>query len=170
MASPKRSPKRQNSRPIINRLWPFMPRKETCDRSGRVRFASPPPASGAACHMARFAISEVNITLCLRRDHWDLRTVVMGPSPLWCQAAAFLNYRNRASSPKTRKDLALAASERCPLELFPQLAYRKFQSQQTLFYNIQLMKRSNREWPASTQKKKSQCGTLGLKELIFNRD
>src|SRR6476646_6934476 len=49
MESPKSSPRTQNSRPNIKRLWPLMPRNETDDRSGSLRLASPLAASGAAC-------------------------------------------------------------------------------------------------------------------------
>src|ERR1700686_1082833 len=48
MTMPKPRPKTQKRRPIIRRRWPSMPRKETDERSGSLRAASPPASSGWA--------------------------------------------------------------------------------------------------------------------------
>src|SRR5207253_7466196 len=42
MARPKRRPKTQTSKPKRRSLWPLTPRKETLERSGSLRLASPP--------------------------------------------------------------------------------------------------------------------------------
>src|SRR5271154_3771680 len=47
MVIPKARPKMQNRIPHKRRLWPFTPRKFTCERSGSLRLASPPAASWA---------------------------------------------------------------------------------------------------------------------------
>src|SRR5437763_4536152 len=82
MARPKSRPKKQKSNPTINKLWPFMPRKLTEERSGKVKFASPPSGAAAACHMARFANSEVNIYFMPPKRSWDLRTGICKSEPV----------------------------------------------------------------------------------------
>src|SRR5260370_35980791 len=52
MTMKKMSPKMQTRIRIVSRLWPSIPRKETCDRSGSFSPASPPAVSGAACASA----------------------------------------------------------------------------------------------------------------------
>src|SRR5215510_6453255 len=48
MTRPKSKPKKQISKPKSKSLWPFTPRKSTFERSGSLKFASPPPSRVSA--------------------------------------------------------------------------------------------------------------------------
>jgi hypothetical protein len=49
----------QNRMPIIKRLWPFMPRNDTEDKSGSFRLASPPAVSPEGWPNAPAAIVKI---------------------------------------------------------------------------------------------------------------
>src|SRR5260370_25689487 len=71
MASPNSRPRKQNSRPTVNNLCPSMPKKETWERSGNFKLASPPvscepvPCASAetACMSHTPAASHLNIRI-----------------------------------------------------------------------------------------------------------
>src|SRR6267142_3220067 len=52
MARPNRKPRKQKTSPTSSRLWPFIPKNDTWERSGMTSLASPPGscwATGACC-------------------------------------------------------------------------------------------------------------------------
>src|SRR5262252_2308311 len=55
MMRPKHKPAKQISKPKSRSLWPSKPRKETFERSGNFKFASP-PASWPDCATAQGAV------------------------------------------------------------------------------------------------------------------